>query len=384
MIVGTSNLTDVLTRVSRAAENVRGNNLRYAWHQIDDKANSIVFITLRDDKLTFFCTSDEMFAMGSIPVELEDGDTDFDAYVFPHLILDHLKFMDGEIKIYKTNKSIMISKGSGKQKIRIVDKQEFSEFFDGVGDPFTEVTGTIPVIVSALTLKDAIQKTEYIAHGKGARSQVILFKSIDKELCVGATDGFRASTVGNLAHCSYDIDNAIFANTATNLVRMLSGEDGDIKMYFTNRGVYIKDGDFIAGTLSTKDAHDIWGLFEKHPRPDKIIFEVDSDILGRALKVTSDIAGQGSGRIIITVTEDDVIIYAESQEVGWSRWGMNPLSVKADGETKIALNPEFISQYVGRARPKTVRFLVSESEKPVYMECEDESLKTLCMPMTIS
>lgn len=378
MIIPTTVLNDALERVSYAAN-------RYNKHLAGrDAATAAVHVFLRGDRLGFFCTSFQIFAMETIPVELTDQDGDFDAFVFPHHILEHLKFIDGMVVLRKTAKSIMMEKQSGRQKVRIANKEEMEEFFDDPNKQFEDAKGNVPVVMDSSLLKKTLSKVEYAAHGKGIAQNVVVFRDFDSKLCIGATDAWRATVQNDIVHCAQNVETAVLSETIGIIMRMLSKTEGTVKIYFTDRGLYIKDGDFFVGALSAGQSHDIWGLFKQHPLPDTVKFELEQDLLSRALRVTSGFAESGGGYIVLEITGDDVSIYSFSRELGDSRWMMGASNLVTDEDKNIMIDPDFISQFLTRVKPKTVRFQASTPDKPVFIFGEDENLKTLCMPISVT
>lgn len=383
MIVGKSVLADSIKKIEQATDKVAKRILENGRYSVSDKASAACRIRFvkETNELILFGGTREIFATDRVPVESDADDDDFVIYTYPYTVLEQLLNLSTPVvKIKKTARGADFI-ANKKEKFSIYSKLEFAEFFESYTDIPPVPQGT-EINISAMDLKDAIGFTSYIPNGNEIRTQVVVFRAHEGNLSVGATDGFRASIYNDIAKIDEEFEIALPANTANTFARMLSGEDGDIKIYFSKNMVYIKNMDFVSGGLTASDKHDIWSLVNTH-RPEKsFVVKPELDLLIPALRFASTISEDGAGYISISVFRDYMIVFA-SGDNGDTTWKINLKNNTDIDDFKIKVNPSFMTQYISKSTPKEMSIMFSESERPFFIESEAKNKLYFAMPLMI-
>ena len=164
---------------------------------------------------------------------------------------------------------------------------------------------------------------------------------------------------------------------------MIATEDVNIKVYFTDRAMYIKDLDFWAWALTVEDIHPIWELLDTLPERNYLEFNVDIDLLRKSLIVSSNFCEDGGGYVRIDFSDGDAVLSAMSQQAGRTKWKFLEATENKD-EYSIAFQPHFILEYLNHAKPKELKMRFSENNQKAFsLKSNNDQTEFIVMPIRI-
>lgn len=332
---------------------------------------SNILMTAKEGKVTFTGTDMEVGIQNSISVEVGDeGSITVPAKRFYNIVKS---LPTTDVSVEATDNRVTVKTEKIEFKINGLPFEEFPAL------PIPSETG---FSIDGRVLKDLIQKTIF-ANSRDETRYILngSYLEIEKDrIAMTATDGHRLAT-----KC-VDIESNIEPMSAvvpTKVLNILSGLIGDTEVTIVvseKQVTFSLDGIILTSKL-------IEGTYPSYeeiiPTKNSKKITANKDRLLTAIKRVSIISDQRSGAVILTVRPKQLIVSAQTSQVGESR---DEMEVEYGGEeVKISFNYSYLVDVLKNISTENIIIELEGPLSPTIIK-PTNSEKYLCvlMPMRIS
>lgn len=322
---------------------------------------NILIQTLPDGIVSIGGTNLDQAVMGRFSASItEDGATTVNARSFVELI----GLIDGEIEIYTKDNDLVVKAGKTKTKLSTIPASEFPV-------PPTVPDGAVKIdakqflkALASVSFSSSIDDARPVLNGVSIANNVL-----------SATDGFRVASVTT----DIQLNNAIIPLDSIKEIATLYKDNLQFDIFIGNGKVFITDGSltFVSQTIEGSFP-DINAII---PKSTKINAKITTADLLRAIKQAQVIAREGNNSVILDIGPDNILMTAESDEVGKSEIN---IATEAEASLRIAFNSMFLREGLEKCGAENIVMGCNQSNSPVKLTAENNANWVyIIMPMAL-
>lgn len=333
---------------------------------------SSVLLIAKEDILIIKATDFRVSFETEIPISLEKPG---DSTVFCSKFLGILRnFPDENVFIIKEGEKLTITnKGNISFKLNSLSVDNFPEIPNSEGATFFSLPQKNFVYMIRQTIFAVSgDETRYFMNG-------VYMKTKDNELVLVATDGRRLSQVHHLLEENQeDLSGIIIPPKVLGLISKLSSGEGNIELAVKDKLFFTRfDKQKLASTL-------VDGQFPNYsrviPQNQELNFSVNRDEFSAALRRVSLLSDQKTKRIILSLSQNSIILKSDESEIGEAE---EKIGCLYDGPgVDFALNHTYLSEPLRVIEEKEITVEFTESHKAITLiSPTNSSFFHIVMPM---
>lgn len=265
----------------------------------------------------------------------------------------------GTVEMKGTGTQLTISLGNFSSRMSGVDATEFPEL------PAIEEKEAVVYTLASADFKSAVNQTIIASSNDTSRPVLtgVLWRSIDGELCLAATDGYRLAE-RQLVKTKSEIAAIVPSTSLQEVLRTLSDSIEEIEVLFDDTQVRFRVGDAeITSRLIDGSYPDYRQLI---PKTSETTVQIRVDEFSRIVKIAGLFARESGGSVTLTADEDTqkLSIHSIASEIGENT---SSAEAKITHSGQVTLNSRYISEALAVMDADTIIFAFSGKLSPCVM-----------------
>ena len=281
----------------------------------------------------------------------------------------------GTVDLQTKGAHMTLTSGNYTSVVNGVDADEFPEL------PAIDEKAAVSYSVATNDLKHALSQTVITSSNDSTRPVLtgVYWHSVDGELYLAATDGYRLSE-RKLMSTKSEIAAIVPTSSLQEVVRTLNDTIDEVEVLFDDTQVRFRIGEAeITSRLIDGNYPDYRQLI---PKESETTVEIKTDDFARTVKIASLFARDSGGSVTLNADKEkqEFSIHSIASELG-ENTSVAPAAITSDGQ--ITLNSRYIADALGVLDGDTISFRFSGKLSPCVLQStqKDAGYTHIIMPL---